>query len=398
MSFKNFRFIVLLLTPVLVVLFFYFKYKIGNPRPIFLPAPDVTKLIDENNQSVDSPFTLPPNLKIGIFAKDLGNVRDLEISPSGIVLASITGAGKVIALADKDNDGKADQVKDVLTGLNRPHGLAFYLDKLYVVEETRVVRYYWDKDSLSATPDKFLFSLPTGGGHFTRSIVFDNKGTMYVSIGSSCDSCFENHEWLGAVVSSDVDGNNPKLYAKGLRNTTFLTVNPITQTVWATEMGRDFLGDSLPPDEINILKLGDFGWPVCYGDKTHDSSFDPEKKYADRCRQSIAPIYNICAHCAPLGLAFINSPKLPQAWQGDLLVALHGSWNSSKPVGYKVIRLDVEDEEVVGEEDFLTGFLQSEELRPDQTLGRPVDLVFNKNGDLLISDDKAGVIYRVSTE
>lgn len=375
--------------------------------PALLPSKeDITKIIEKQKETqqqtgepVDFPLKLPAGFEIGIFAKGLGAPRDLEFSPGGTLLVSIPASGKVVALADKNNDGKADEIKEIITGLRRPHGIAFYDNKLFVAEETRVVRYTWDEASLKASEDKVLFSLPAGGNHRTRSIAFNKQGQMFVSLGSTCNVCFESQPWLAGVIISDADGNNPRLYAKGLRNAVFITVHPETNELWGTEMGRDFLGDNLPPDEINIirdtspstsLRIKDYGWPICYGNKIHDDSFDKRQYFRDPCQDTVAPIYEIPAHSAPLGLTFVKSFQFPEDWQGDLLVAYHGSWNRSTPTGYKVVRLQVRDNKIIGEEDFLSGFLQSSEA-----LGRPVDLIFDAQGSLYISDDKVGVVYKV---
>lgn len=379
------------------------RQKVGDIRPAILPPQTPTV-----GESPDLPFQLPEGFKIGIFAPrqssgqaSLGGVRDLEFTPGGTLLASIPSSGRVVALPDKDLNGVADEVRDVISSLDRPHGIAFYSEgtssayngNLFIAEETRVVRYRWDENTLSVTQDKILFSLPKGGRHFTRSIVFDKNGRMFVSIGSTCDVCFEKHPWLAAIIVSDSEGNNPHLWAKGLRNSVFIAINPTTGELWGTEMGRDFLGDNLPPDEINVIWEGkDYGWPICYGDKIHDNNFDPSASSGQACRNTEAPVYEIAAHSAPLGLTFINSPQFPKEWQGDLLVAYHGSWNRSSPIGYKVVRLNVDPDSigVRGEEEFLSGFLSG-----SQALGRPVDVIFDKQGSLYISDDKAGVIYKI---
>ena len=150
-------------------------------------------------------------------------------------------------------------------------------------------------------------------------------------------------------------------------------------------MGRDLLGDLLPPDELNIIKKGgDYGWPYCYGNKT----VDPFGKSEEKCKSTVGTTWDYHAHVAPLGITFINSSQFPDDWQGDLLASFHGSWNSSVPVGYKIVRLDVDDGKVIDETDFITGFLQG-----SVASGRPVDLIFGENGSLYISDDKANAIY-----
>ncbi len=372
-----------------VAFLIYFKFK--GALPAVLP-PSLPTQSAQNNPQIknDLGLNIPPGFSIDIFAKGLDNPRDLVFDDNGTLLASIPSKGKIVALPNKDKDGKADKIVDVLTNLNRPHGLAFFQGKLFVAQETQLARYNWDWQNLQANLDKPLFTLPKGGRHFTRTIAFKTDGTMYVSIGSSCDVCKEADPFLASIIKSDKDGASPQLFAKGLRNSVFIAVNNQSQKLWGTEMGRDFLGDNLPPDEINTLEDGkDYGWPNCYGNKTADTKFNPSAT-DQNCQNTQPPLYALCAHCAPLGLAFIKSDKFPKDWQGDLLVSLHGSWNSTKPVGYKIIKLHVENEKITGEEDFITGFLKG-----NQTIGRPVDLAFGPSGDLFISDDKAGVIYRV---
>lgn len=380
-----------------------FKQGVGDIRPALLPPSGKIRQVVEQRPGAPVGFGLNVvgGFEIGVFAGGIENARDLEFSPGGTLLVSSTKQGKVFALPDKDNDGRADEVKPVLLGLARPHGLVFWNGKLFVAEESRVVRYFWDEEKLEAKQDKVLFSLPgSQGGHFTRSIVFDKNGRMFVSVGSTCNVCNEKHEWLAAIVVSDAEGNNPRLFAEGLRNSVFMAVSSVTGQLWATEMGRDHLGDDLPPDEINIVQEGrDYGWPFCYGARVYDLNFSDRPYKETPCRATEAAAYEIAAHSAPLGLVFINSPQFPEEWQGNLLVSYHGSWNRSTPIGYKVVRLEVEGDKVVGEEDFITGFVSSNAegglLAGNQAHGRPVDLVFAKDGSLYVSDDKAGVVYKV---
>lgn len=386
----------------------YVGRHVGDIRPALLPASkNIAEIIENQSQRIQTspagsmqpqtgeamqiPLQLPPGFRLSIFAKKLGASRDLEFSPQGTLLVSIPGKGSVLALPDKNGDGKADTVKVILNGLNKPHGVAFYEGKLFVAEETQVVRYNWDDATLTATRDKVLFQLPRGGNHVTRSLVFNKRGQLFVSLGSTCNVCYEKQEWLAAVITSNKDGENPRLFARGLRNSVFLAVNPNTDKVWAGDMGRDFLGDDLPPEEINIIRDGkNYGWPICYGNKIHDTNFDKNTYLRDPCADTEAPIFEYQAHAAPLGLTFVASPQFPKDWQGDLLVAYHGSWNRSTPSGYKVVRLVVKGNAITGSEDFLTGFLQGNEA-----LGRPVDVIFDKQGSLYVSDDKAGVIYKI---
>lgn len=352
------------LSAVIVIVYVAKRY-LGDISPIVLPPSQNTPVpkstTEENVQ-----------MKLEIWVEGLNSPRDLEITPGGTILVSQPSAGNVLSLPDK---------KIVIGNLNRPHGLAFRGGKLFIAEEERLTRYNWNEEKKEATLDKILFNLPKGGRHVTRSLVFDKNGKLFVSLGSSCDVCYENEPWLGSVIVTDEEGRDPRVFTKGLRNAVFLALNESTNEVWSTEMGRDFLGDNLPPDEINILKDGkNYGWPVCYGNKIHDSAFDKNQYVIDPCLTSEPPIYEIQAHSAPLGLAF---------WKGDLLVSYHGSWNRSTPVGYKVVRLKLKGNKVVGEEEFLGGFINQ-----GQVSGRPVDILI-KNEEILVSDDKKGVVYRL---
>lgn len=368
------------------------REKIGDIRPAIIPSQEnlAEKIIKQTvGQEPDVPVNLPDGFKAGVFSTDLPGVRDLQMSPQGTLLATLPNERTVVALPDKNNNGVSDEVINVLVRLNRPHGIAFHNSKLFVAEETKVVRYRYDEKNFTAIPEQTLFELPKGGRHTTRTIVFDREGDMYVSLGSTCDTCVEKHPFIGTVIISDAMGKTPRVYSKGLRNAVFLTTDT-TGNVWASEMGRDFLGDNLPPDEVNILTdNGDFGWPFCYGDQVWDSMFG--QKDQEYCNNTIKPFYKIPAHSAPLGLTFINSPQFPEEWQGDLLVAYHGSWNRSTPTGYKVVRVTVG--ETPTETDFMTGFIEG-----GRALGRPVDVEFDSTGSLYVSDDKAGAVYKIIHE
>ena len=392
-------FLILVIFAVFFIsIFWIIKTYIGDIRPILYPVVknnSISKPQSKLGTQIDIDLKLDKEFQIGVFAKDLGKVRDIAFSPGGVLIASVPESGKIIMLPDRNKDGIADEVNTIASRLERPHGVAFFNNYLYIAEETRVSRYYWTDQKLIggvARLEKKLFNLPKGGNHTSRTITFDKSGTMYVSIGSSCDVCIEKHPFLASVIISDFEGKTPQIYAKGLRNSPFITINPDTQELWGTEMGRDFLGDNLPPDEINIIQNNkNYGWPLCYGEKVHDTKFDKNIYTDDPCYNTIPPIFQIPAHSAPLGLQFIKSDQFPKSWQEDLLVSYHGSWNRSSPIGYKVVRLDVEGNKIVKEEDFLTGFLQN-----GGAAGRPVDLEFNNNGDLFLSDDKSGSIYIIS--
>ncbi len=378
----------------LLVAWVFFKH-FGDIRPVLLPAATEspgTPQTPGGNLPAAGPLHVPSGFQIGILSEKVPGARDLQITPGGNLLVSAQKPGKVFALPLQET--AQPQPKEILSNLHNPHGLAFYHGKLFVAEETHVDRYTWDEQHLTATFERKIIDLPDGGSglHHSRSIVFDKEGRLFISLGSTCNICEEKNPWNAAVVMTDENGSNPQVFAKGLRNAVFLTVNPDTNQVWVTDMGRDLLGDNIPPDEINILQQnGNYGGPYCYGNKIWDQKFNKES--SEYCQNTLAPNFEIPAHSAPLGLAFVQSAQFPTDWQGDLLISYHGSWNRTVPDGYKVVRIKRNGDQLGPAEDFITGFLQG-----NQTYGRPVDLTFDSTGNLYISDDKAGRVYRVGKQ
>jgi glucose/arabinose dehydrogenase len=360
---------------------------------IMLPSP-----ASAGNTKFDlTQLKAPDGFHISVFARDVDGPRLMVFTPGGVLLVAESGEGRVTALPDPQHTGKAAREVKVLEGLNEPHGLAFYEGKLYVAENDKVARYDWDEANLRASNPQKLADLPRAGGHSTRSIVF-HAGKMYISAGSSCNVCIEKDPRRAAVMEFNPDGSGMRIFAKGLRNAVGLAVNPKTDTVWVTVNGRDMLGDDLPPEVIFDLGKngGDFGWPYCYGDHIPDSNFT--KPGDDRCQSVVGPKVQMQAHSAPLGLAFYEGSQFPAEYQNNIFVAFHGSWNRSVPTGYKIVRikLDSQGQPKNGAEDFLTGWLAPGETKKGRWMGRPVGIVFGADGSMYISDDAAGVIYRVT--
>jgi glucose/arabinose dehydrogenase len=349
-----------------------------------------------------TPFDLsqlkaPDGFHISVFADDIDGARMLIFSPGGVLLVSEAGEGKVVALPDPNNSGKAERTVIVLSGLNEPHGLAFYQGKLYVAENDKVRSYEWDEKNLRATNPRKLADLPTGGGHSTRSILF-HGGKMYISAGSSCNVCIEKDPRRATVMEFNPDGSGQKIFAKGLRNAVGLALNPKTDTVWVTVNGRDWLGDDLPPETIYDLGKngGDAGWPYCYGDRVPDSNFT--KPGDDRCNSVLEPKAQMQAHSAPLGLAFYEGTQFPAEYQNNIFLAFHGSWNRNIPTGYKVVRvrLDANGQPQGGAQDFITGFVAPGETKKGRWMGRPVGVAFGSDGSMYLSDDAANAVYRIT--
>jgi glucose/arabinose dehydrogenase len=338
-----------------------------------------------------SRLKLPDGFHLSVFSQ-ADSARMMIFSPGGVLLVSEPDEGKVVALPDPKQTGKAERSVVVVDQLTEPHGLAFYEGKLYVAENDKVRSYNWDETSLRASNPKLLTDLPGRGGHSTRTVLF-HDGKMYVSAGSSCNVCIEKDPRRAAVMEFNPDGSGMKIFAKGLRNAVGMAVNPKTDTIWVTVNGTDRLGDDLPPEVINDLGQngGDFGWPYCYGDRVPDIKF--AKTSADRCQSMIPPKVQMQAHSAPLGLAFNEGTTFPSEYRNNIFVAFHGSWNRSIPTGDKVVRVKLDDkgQPVGGAQDFITGWQDEKGHRS----GRPAGIVFGADGAMYISDDQAGLIYRV---
>lgn len=352
----------------------------------FLPALAAELNLDQ--------LRLPPGFRINVFA-DVPRARKMAFSPGGVLLVSETATGRVVALPDLRHAGRAGRVVDVLVGLTLPHGIAFHQGKFYVAETDSISRYDWDERTLRATNRTAISRLPGDGEHFTRTILFAN-GKLYASVGSDCNVCIEEDPERATVLEMNEDGSGKHIFARGLRNAVGLALSPKTGTIWVTENGRDDLGDDLPPDEINDLARGggDHGWPFCYGNRVPDPAFKQEGE--KRCPSTVPPVVNLQAHSAPLGLAFYEGTSFPPEYQNNLFVAYHGSWNRTVPTGYKIVRIPLTEKgEPQGKvEDFITGWLPGESRR--NVVGRPVDVIFGPDGALYISDDQAGVVYRVT--
>lgn len=376
------RIIIVVVIVIIAVAYFFLKNS-NSSNPLQTVKENLQPISTKQSGSfgADLPFPLRVNgdYSIKLFSNLDGAPRALALDPNGNLMASIPASGRIVALPDTNSDGIGDRKKDVVTGLTRPHGFDFSGGFIYIGEEDKVTRYKYDPNNMTASERKVLFNVPAGGRHTTRSIKVSGE-KLYVSVGSSCDVCVEEPNRADILVS-DLDGSNLREFAKGLRNTVFFTLDGQGR-IWGADMGRDFLGDSLPPEEVNLIEDGeDYGWPYCYGNKIRDSKF-PGDKPENYCEGTQAPKFEMPAHIAPLGITF--DPDR------NILVAQHGSWNSSVPVGYKVVKINKSGDTLSNMQDFITGFISGEEV-----LGRPVDLVYDSKGNLFVSDDKADNIYIV---
>lgn len=377
-------------------------------KPILQAPPrEISKIIEEKQAAEERgeyapfPFALPEDFSISIFAKGLEKPRVMAWGPDGNLLVSIPSQGRIAALLpDKDGDGISDGTVIVADKLNQPHGMAFDCREtpcqFYIAETDKVSVYDYDETNTKTVNPRKIIDLPGGGNHFTRTIMFmpyPDEDKLLISVGSSCNVCYEKDWRRAKILVYDIKSKELETFASGLRNAVFMSIHPVSGEVWVTEMGRDWLGDDLPPDEINIVsKGGDYGWPTCYGKNIHDADFDKNKYLSDPCGGKTPSYIDIPAHLAPLGLAFFPEEGWPEEYWYNLLVSYHGSWNRSAPAGYKIARYKLDEQEnYLGEEDFISGWLQDD----GSALGRPVDILIQPGGIIYISDDKAGVIYKV---
>jgi glucose/arabinose dehydrogenase len=333
-------------------------------------------------------LSLPPGFQATIFAQGLNRPRFMAYSADGVLFLAEMGAGRVVALPDRNDDGVADETVVVAEGLDRPSSLAFHQGWLYVGQTSRVIRLRLDEGLQAAEIEVVVADLPTTGAHVTRTMVFGPDGRMYLSVGSSCNVCVEEDERRAAISVYKDDGSQGRVFAQGLRNAVGLAINPWTGELWATNNGRDWLGDNKPPETVYVIRDGlDYGWPRCH----NGHILDPEYGERGDCEGVEPPVLEMQAHSAPLGLAFYDGDQFPETYHGHLFVAFHGSWNRSRPTGYKVVHIPLEENRPTGKvEDFATGWLQE---GGKTAPGRPVGLTLAPDGSLMVSDDKSGLVY-----
>lgn len=385
----------IVLLVALASLFIYFSDSIRGVVPLIEPVPELP-----NNGEV-MPFEVPEGFRATLYSKDTPGARVITRDPRGVMTVSLTNEGRVVLLPDEDGNSVADAVIDLITNLQAPHGIVFDCPSngntctLYVAEETAVTAYEYNPENRTTTLEKTVMTLPSDGGHSTRTLHMHPDGRhLLVSTGSSCNVCDEKDPLRAAIYSIDLETYTSLRFAWGLRNTVFMATHPVTGDIWGSDMGRDLLGDDIPPDEINILRDGSwYGWPWFYGKSVFDERYEPgvEPSFA---YDAVGSHIDIPAHSAPLGIAFVPEEGWPEEYWHDLIIAYHGSWNRSEPTGYKLVRFDLTPEgELDGiQTDFMTGFFNAE----GKLLGRPAGLMIEPGGTLYVSDDRAGAIYKIS--
>ncbi len=368
--------------------------------PASLPKPFATPAVDDTSQVIARPAgampRAPNGFSVSLFAGNVPGARWMTLAPNGDVFLAESDAGKVVVLRPSPDGRRAERLATFAAGFAQPHGLAIRNGSLYVADVKSLWRLSYSAGSLAATGRRRHLADTTpreGAGHFTRDIVFDSKGNLFLTIGSR-SNVDEEPTPYASVQKVNADGSL-STFASGLRNPVGIAFYPGTDDLYVTVNERDGLGDNLPPDYLTRVQAGDFfGWPYAYTGAHPDPDFG--KKRPDLVAKTRTPDVLFQPHSAPLGLVFYESDMFPAEYRGDAFVALHGSWNSAHPSGYKVVRIHFTNGRPENAyQNFVTGWWDGDSA-PARVWGRPVGLLVAKDGSLLIADDKGSAVWRVA--
>ena len=333
---------------------------------------------------------LPPGFRISLYADNVPGARSMALSPNGTLFVGTRG-DKVYAVLNRKYGKRADEVVTVLSGLDTPNGVAFRDGALYVAEVSRILRFDDIEARLRNPPKPVVVSdrFPTDTHHGWKFIRFGPDSLLYVPVGAPCNICEPDPARYAGIFRMKPDGTELEQYAHGVRNTVGFDWDPDTHELWFTDNGRDWLGNNAPPDELNHVPHSgmNFGYPYCHGRTLADSEFG--SKHA--CSEFTQPAMELGPHVASLGMRFYTGKMFPEAYRKQIFIAEHGSWNRVPPIGYRITLVRLRNGQATGYEVFAEGWLQGL-----TAWGRPVDVLVMPDGALLVSDDKAGVIYRIS--
>lgn len=365
--------------------------KIIKILAVFLFMVNSSFAIQKEHQHVLEQLQLPAGFAISIYADNLANARTLALGKNGIVYVGTRKEGTVYAIQDSNADGFADKRYIIATHLNMPNGVAYQDEDLYVAETNKIIRFKNIDQLLNNPPNpEVIFNkLPSDIHHGWKYLRFGPDSKLYTAVGAPCNICLPEKDIYSSLARLNKNGSEFEIIARGIRNSVGFDWQPGTNKLFFTENGRDHLGDDIPPDELNSWsKKGQhFGYPFCHGGDIPDPEFSGDKK----CAQFTAPEWKFRAHMAPLGMRFYTGKSFPERFRNQLFVAQHGSWNRTKPQGYRIALVKFKNGKPVSEQAFISGWLTSN----DKVLGRPTDLLQMPDGSLLIADDTLGVIYRV---
>ncbi len=336
---------------------------------------------------------LPDGFSISVFATGVPNARQLTRGAEGILYVGSRRAGAIYAVVDEDEDHRADRVHKIADGLYMPSGVAYRKGTLYVAEVNRILAFDGIDERLDSPPEpRVVFDrLPQESHHGWKFIEFGADGKLYIPVGAPCNVCIVADPY-GTILRLNIADSSTEVVARGIRNSVGFAWHPLTDDLWFTDNGRDNMGDDTPPGELNQITGSGlhFGFPYRHG----DNIFDPEYGKAAEIDEFIKPALKLDAHVAPLGLLFYTGTQFPEEYRHDLLIAEHGSWNRSRKSGYRIIRVRFDrDGKVEHFEPFATGWLLGQ-----AHWGRPVDIEQMADGSIVVSDDYAGVLYRISYE
>jgi glucose/arabinose dehydrogenase len=336
-------------------------------------------------------ITLPPGFHIALYAADVPNARQMAVGPAGIVFVGSLGEGKVYAVVDHDGDHQADEVHVLARGLNKPSGVAFRDGDLYVAAVNRILKLRDVARDLARPPKPEVVTeaYPSDAHHGWKSIAFGPDGRLYVPVGAPCNVCVPPGPLHATITRLDLAGGRPEVVARGVRNSVGFDFHSQSGELWFTDNGRDWLGDDQPPDELNRLAQpgAHFGFPYCHGDGLPD----PDYNRGRSCNEFTRPARTLGPHVAAIGMRFYTGRMFPEKYHGGIFIAEHGSWNRSTPIGYRVSFVKIDNGLATSYEPFAAGWLKG-----SVASGRPADVLVMPDGALLVSDDKAGRIYRIT--
>tara|TARA_R110001592_G_scaffold6270_3_gene33713 strand:+ start:1412 stop:2545 length:1134 start_codon:yes stop_codon:yes gene_type:complete len=345
-----------------------------------------------------SKIKLPDGFKISIYAEGITDARSLSSTPDGkTVFVGNRRRKNVYALTDTDGDMVADKTDIIAKDMKTPNGVAYHKGDLYVAEVNRILRYPDIMNNLDNPKSEVIYEdYPTDAHHGWKFIAFGPDGKLYVPVGAPCNVCEPEKEIYASITRMDPDGSNMEIYATGVRNSVGFAWDPRTEKMWFTDNGRDMMGDDIPACELNYApeKGMNFGFPYWHQGDIPDPDFGdkfPRTNFTE-------PKYKFEPHSAPLGLRFYQGDMFPAKYKNNIIVAQHGSWNRTLDaghIGYQLRFVQVEGDKVISSEIFASGWLDQE---TNQGWGKPVDILELPDGSILVSDDVAGVIYRISYE
>ncbi|MBP6310942.1 MAG: sorbosone dehydrogenase family protein [Flavobacteriales bacterium] len=334
---------------------------------------------------------LPLGFELSIFAENITNARAMCWGDNGTLFVGSRSAGNVYALRDKDGDGQAEVMYTIASGLSMPVGVAFKDGDLYISVVNGVVKLIDIEEHLDDPPAPVVVTdaYPSEKHHGWKFIAFGPDGKLYIPVGAPCNICESPDSIFASITRINSDGSGREIIAHGVRNSVGFDWDPNTGKLWFTENGRDNMGDDVPNCELNVLNTeGEhFGYPYC-----HEGSIpDPEFGEILSCHEFVPPAAKLGPHVAPLGMRFYRGDQFPAKYKHAIFIAEHGSWNRTTPIGYRVAVAFPQADGSVNTEIFAEGWLKG-----SSATGRPVDVLEAPDGSLLVSDDDADMIYRIT--